>query len=77
MSGCCAFNDSNIPSRHAVELQLFLPPLNQDGIRVALQMKAKILNTVLSSKVRQFRCSVVFESFAETGKATLERLVGK
>lgn len=75
ISGCTVLCDSNLPSRHPVDLVIFLPPIAKDAVRVTLQVKAKISSTVLSNRHKQFLCSLHFDKFAGTGRATLEQLL--
>ncbi len=75
LSGGSVLTDTNVVCKHPVDLLLFLPPTSKDAIAVTLQIKAKITSTVLSSRHRQFVCSLRFEQFAGTGQATLERLL--
>ena len=75
LSGVTMLTETNVVCKHPVDLLLFLPAASKDAMAVTLQVKAKIISTVLSNRHQQFVCSLRFDKFAGTGQATLEKLL--
>lgn len=75
--GCAILTEHNVFSEHPVSVLLQLPVESPGGRRRVVEVKARMIYTVLSSGHQRFRCGMQFIKFKGTGRATLERAIEK
>lgn len=75
VSGCSILTEHNIFSEHAVSILLSAPAEHPGPSRRVIEIKARMVYTVLSSGHRKFRCGVQFLSFKQDGRSTLNRVI--
>jgi len=74
-SGCAILTDHNVFSEHTVTVLLSLPTDHPGGHRPVVEVKARMVYTVLSSGHNQFRCGIEFLKFKGPGHAKLNRVI--
>ena len=75
MSGCAILTEHNVFSEHSVSILLALPTEIPGGSRRIVEVKARMVYTVLSAGHRMFRCGIQFLNFKGKGRAVLKRTV--
>lgn len=75
LSGCSLLTEHNIFSEHPVSILLSAPAEHQGARRRVIEIKARMVYTVLSSGHQKFRCGVQFLSFKQDGRAKLSRVI--
>lgn len=73
LHGCSILTEHNVFSEHPVSILLSIPVENPGGRRRIVEVKARMIYTVLSAGHRQFRCGIQFLNFKGKGRATLKR----
>ena len=71
--GCALLTEHNVFSERPVSILLAIPAEIPGGRRRVVEIKARMVYTVLSAGHRQFRCGVHFLNFKGKGRATLKR----
>lgn len=75
MHGCAILTEHNVFSEHPVAVLLNLPAENSSGRRKVVEVRARMVYTVLSSGHQKFRCGMHFLEFKGSGRATLKRAI--
>lgn len=76
LSGCSLLTEHNIFSENAVSILLSAPAEHPGGSRRVVEVKARMVYTVLSSGHRKFRCGIHFVSFKQKdGRSILKRVI--
>jgi c-di-GMP-binding flagellar brake protein YcgR len=75
VNGCAILTEHNIFSDQPVSV-LLSPPNEQPGRgRTIIEIKARMVYTVLSAGHRKFRCGIQFLKFKGKGRATLKHKI--
>lgn len=77
LHGCSILTDHNVFSEHTVSILLSVPAENPIGRRRVVEVRARMVYTVLSSGHQQFRCGIQFLNFKGGGRATLKRNIDR
>ena len=75
LSGCAVLTEHNIFNAHPVSILLSAPSEHAGTSRRIVEVKARMVYTVLSAGHRRFRCGIQFLNFKGAGRATLNRIV--
>lgn len=75
LSGCSILTDHNVFSEHPVSILMSAPAENPGASRRVVEIKARMVYTVLSSSHNQFRCGIQFVTFKNNGRTTLSRII--
>lgn len=76
--GCAILTEHNVFSDQPVSILLSPPNEHAGGRRTIIEIKARMVYTVLSSGHRKFRCGIQFLSFKGKGRATLtQKIAGR
>lgn len=73
--GCSILTDHNIFSPHPVSILLAIPIEHPGGKNKIVEIKARMVYTVLSAGHRQFRCGIHFLEFKTNGRAVLKSAI--
>lgn len=77
LGGCSILTEHNVFSDHTVSILLSIPTEHPGGRRRIIEVKARMVYTVLSSGHQRFRCGIQFLNFKGNGRATLTRAIDK
>lgn len=75
LSGCSILTDHNIFTDHTVSILLSSPAEHPGASRRVIEIKARMVYTVLSSGHQKFRCGIHFLNFKGNARTTLSRIV--
>ena len=75
LHGCSILTEHNVFSDHPVSILLAIPLEHPGGRRRVVEVKARMVYTVLSSGHQQFRCGIQFLSFKGKSRATLRNAI--
>lgn len=75
LSGCSLLTEHNIFSDNPVSILLSAPAEHPGAARRIIEIKARMVYTVLSSGHRKFRCGVQFLNFKQDGRSKLNRVI--
>lgn len=75
LSGCSLLTEHNIFSDRPVSILLSAPAEHPGAARRIIEVKARMVYTVLSSGHRKFRCGVQFLNFKQDGRSKLNRVI--
>lgn len=75
LSGCSVLTEHNIFSEHPISILLSAPAEHPGASRRVLEIKARMVYTVLASGHRKFRCGVQFLKFKHDARAKLTRVI--
>jgi hypothetical protein len=73
MSGCSILTEHNVFSERPVSILLSLPKDHQKDKKRIVEVRARMIYTVLSSGHQKFRCGIHFVRFKEDGRAMLKK----
>lgn len=77
LAGCSILTEHNVFSEHQVSILLSIPTESPGGRRRVVEIKARMVYTVLSSGHQKFRCGIQFVNFKGNGRVTLARVIEK
>lgn len=77
MSGCSILTDHNVFSDAPVTILLSTPTDIPRGRKPLVEVKAKMVYTVLAAGLCQFRCGIHFLRFKDKGRSTLQKAIDK
>ena len=75
MIGCSILTEHNVFSEQPVSILLAIPIEQPGGRKRIVEIKARMVYTVLSAGHRKFRCGIHFLSFKAKGRAMLKRAI--
>lgn len=75
--GCSIFTEHNIFTEHPVSILLSMPTDYPGGSRRVIEVKARMVYTVLASGVQKFRCGIHFLNFKGNGRVLLKNSIEK
>ena len=73
VTGCAILTEHNVFSDQPVSILLSAPTDRPGGRRIIVEIRARMVYTVLSAGHRKFRCGIQFLKFKGSGRATLTR----
>lgn len=71
--GCAVLTEHNISSAQPVSVFISLPVEKPGTSPTVVEIKARLVYTVLASRQRNFRCGIQFLSFKGDGRADLTK----
>lgn len=77
LNGCSILTEHNVFSELPVSILLSAPVAHPGGSRRVIEVRARMVYTVLSSGHQRFRCGIQFLKFKDNGRAMLTRIVGE
>lgn len=77
MSGCSILTEHNIFSDHTVSILVSVPADHPGAGRKVIEVKARMVYTVLSAGHQKFRCGIHFLNFKGNGRTTLDHVIEK
>ena len=77
ISGCSILTEHNVFSEHPISVLISVPTDHPGGRRRVIEVKARMIYTVLSAGHQKFRCGIHFLNYKGTGRATLKRVIEK
>lgn len=77
IGGCAILTDHNVFSEHPVSVLISLPAENPTGRRKIIEVKARMVYTVLSAGHQKFRCGLQFLNFKGSGRSILTKAFAK
>ena len=75
LSGCSILMDDNVFSDQPVSILLAMPLDHPGQKKRVVEVKGRMVYTVLSAGHQQFRCGITFIKFKGNGRAALERAI--
>lgn len=75
MSGCSIMTDHNVFSDSPVTILLSTPADRPHGRKPLVEIKARMVYTVLAARRCQFRCGIHFLSFKGKGRSILQKAI--
>lgn len=75
LGGCSMLTEDNFLADQPVTVYLSAPVEQPGAPRSVLEIKARMVYTVLASGQQKFRCGFQFLNFKDNGRATLARLM--
>ena len=75
LAGCSVLTEHNVFSELPVTLHLSLPAVHAGCRLPPVEIKARMVYTVLAAGPRKFRCGIQFLKFRDNDRATLKRAI--
>jgi len=77
MGGLCLLSDHNLSFNNSVTVLISVPPDSAKQKPYVVEVRSRIVNTVLASNIRQFRIGIRFVNFKDGDKRFLEQYLAE
>lgn len=75
LGGCSMLTEDNFHADQPVTVYLSVPVDHPGAPRRVLEIKSRMVYTLLAASKQKFRCGFQFLNFKDNGRATLDRLM--
>lgn len=75
LTGCSVLTEHNVFSEHPISLLVSLPVEHPGARRRVVEIRCRMVYTVLSSGHQMFRCGIQFVNFKGNGRTLLRRVI--